>query len=350
MADQTAQKSVVKVDDPKEVELNNWKEFVEKWRKLSIKAIPYGLFLGCLAPFFHLFIIQALLVIGFIVPIVSWYCSHSFKEVKTWERLLVFKMGKLEEDVRQPGWQWVWWPWKRTVFVKTYERRIDVPPQKVILSRLKKEEAGEEAGKELDTQKRGTQKKDEKITVMVDSMLWFKVAGDKGIDKAAKDSVTEIQDVYGATKDFFIVTLRNVCSQADLDTLIGEEKTDLNQAIITAVEAHTKEWGIKITKAGIQDVILPKAFEDAMNEVPAANRKRETTIINADAEARRVEAVYRKVYKEDPELTLRAMEAIERFAEGKGSPILIGGVKEAIKEIFGKGKGKKKEDKKEEKK
>src|SRR4030043_280418 len=312
-------KGVVKIDDPKQLEINNWKGFVENWRKLSIKAIPYGFVLFVFALFFP-FKYAVIMIFLSVLPIVSWYASHSFKETKAWERLLVFRKGTIPDvtHVREPGWAWTKWPSERTLFVKMYERRIDVPPQKIVI------ESGLEGS---------SKHKLNKISITVDPIFYFKIKSD---NQSVIDSVSKIEDAHGALKDLFIFTLRQTCAKFTPDVLIGNQKDEINESIKTAVQKEVEDWGIQVTKAGIQDVQLPKEYEEAMNAVPAADRRYEAKIIDANAEARRVEIVYRTTKKEDSDLTLRSMEAMERFAEGKGSPIIFGGLKQFLREILGK--------------
>lgn len=323
MADQTAQKSVVKVEDPKQLEINNWKEFVEKWRKISLKAVPYGAFLFLICWFFPFKYWFFMFVFSFI-PLISWYFSHSFKEVKTWEKMLVFRKGDVYEQRASGKWWFTKWPKDRTVFVKVYERRIDVPPQEIII--------------ESGLKPRGKQKLD-KVSVTVDSIFYFKIKKD---EQSVINSVTEVQDIYGALKDLFIFTLRQVCAAYTPDELIGEIKKShtevgsISNIIKTAVEKEAETWGIEVTKTGIQDVQLPKEFKEAMNAVPAAERRRQTKIIDADAEARRIQREWTQIKKLDPNLELKSLEAITKFAEGKGSPIIFGGLKQFLRELLGK--------------
>jgi len=314
------------------------KERFERARKIFFYSMLPGVLLFLISLFVPFFAARWLLLI----PVALWYSTHCLKTVKAWENLVVFRWGKTHErkPIREPGLRWIFWPADTTRFVKMYERKLDIPPQKVIVQ--------EDIIRQGDTATGDTATNEKSpIIITVDSVFWFKVTN-------ALQSVIAIEDVEGALAQLFVTRLRNKCSGQSLQGLIASREDivkDIHSEINTELrgegkdeeevgekdeEKKKRDWGVRVTKLGLQDVRPPDDIVKALHLVFAKDKERRGTIIDADAEAQRrgrvaegeavaIEKItdaqqerFKKVLVADPELGVISLDTLIKFGQNKG--------------------------------
>ena len=314
-------KKEAKEKDWRDLEINGWKATVENWRDISKKAIPIGIIASIVFALMHFPFSWLLSAISFLAPLISWYLSHTLKEIKAWEQGVVLRVGKLIPDPKEAGWRMVWWPFEKIFFIKMYERPIDLPPQEVWLK--------EKAPTILATDKTIGQET-KPMTATVDAILFYKV------EKPVK-SVQAVEDVRVAIQKIFQTTLRSKCSAYDFEKL-NENKQVVSEDIKKEIDKQIDEsWGVKVTRAEIQEIRLPQNVASAMNRIIESGKNLEAKMVDADADVRTMDITYAKLAKTPEYHQWRYLDAVKEFAKGNGSPVLVGGIKSAIGEIFGRG-------------
>jgi regulator of protease activity HflC (stomatin/prohibitin superfamily) len=314
------------------VNVEKTKARFEKWRKIFLAPLCIGALFLVIAWFTPLKT-TIWLIAASVFCVLPWYATYCFKTVKAWERGVVFFFGRLygtpekpsDKSLRKPGPRWIWWPFETIRFVKVYERKLDIPPQEVIVQ--------EEIVQRSDV---GPEKNP--IIITVDSVFWFKVTD-------AVSSITVIEDVEGALTQLFIATLREKCSGVDLQKLIGN-RDEIVKAVLDAIaktlggEGDKKGWGVEVTKLGLQDVRPPEDIKQALHGVFKADKTRKEQIIGGEAEGQRRKKVadgeeysidkisdaqarrFDKFQKVDPRLGALALDTAGKITPNK--IILIG--------------------------
>ena len=160
-------------------------------------------------------------------------------------------------------------------------------------------------------------------------------------------------------------SLRNIVGELDLDgTLTSREL--INAKMTEIIDKATDEWGIKVTRVELKNIIPPKEIRDAMEKQMKAERDRRETLLQAeghksaiitraegdkqaailqaegerDARIARAEGEAKEIYLKKkaeadglqelikagitPEvLELKRFEALEKVADGQAAKIII---------------------------
>ena len=124
------------------------------------------------------------------------------------------------------------------------EQAIDVPPQQCITR--------------------------DNITVEVDGILYLQVMD------PAKASYG-ISNYLFASVQLAQTTMRSEMGKLDLDRSF-EERTAINQAIVSAVDKASDPWGIKVTRYEIKNITPPQSIRDAMEKQMRAEREKRAMI------------------------------------------------------------------------
>lgn len=114
------------------------------------------------------------------------------------------------------------------------------------------------------------------VTIRVNAALWYKV-----VDPAK--SVINVTDVFSATYQLALTTLRNIIGQHDLDEVL-QARDKINELLRQSVIPATEPWGITIERLEMKDVELPANMQQVMAMQAEAIREKRARIIKAEAE------------------------------------------------------------------
>lgn len=169
------------------------------------------------------------------------------------------------------------------------EQAIDVPPQECITK--------------------------DNIAVSVDGILYMQVMD------PAKASYG-IGNYLFATTQLAQTTMRSEMGKLDLDRSF-EERTAINQAIVSAVDKASDPWGIKVTRYEIKNITPPQSIRDAMEKQMRAEREKRAMI--AESEGERQSKINRAEGERQQAIALSEGERARRIneAEGKAKEILL---------------------------
>ena len=169
------------------------------------------------------------------------------------------------------------------------EMAIDVPPQECITK--------------------------DNIAVSVDGILYLQV-------------MDPVKASYGignylfATTQLAQTTMRSEMGKLDLDRSF-EERTAINQAIVSAVDKASDPWGIKVTRYEIKNITPPQSIRDAMEKQMRAEREKRAMI--AESEGERQAKINRAEGERQQAVALSEGERQRKIneAEGRAKEILL---------------------------
>jgi regulator of protease activity HflC (stomatin/prohibitin superfamily) len=93
----------------------------------------------------------------------------------------------------------------------------------------------------------------------------------------------EIENYLFATSQLAQTTLRSVCGQVELDTILAE-RDKMNASIQEILDAQTEPWGIKVSLVEVKHINLAQQMQRAIARQAEAERKRRAKIIHAEGE------------------------------------------------------------------
>ncbi|MEV7372042.1 SPFH domain-containing protein [Streptomyces sp. NPDC090301] len=220
------------------------------------------------------------------------YAGAAARVVKQYERGVVFRFGRLRDDVRTPGF---------TMIVPGVDRLHKVNMQIVTMP--------------VPAQEGITR---DNVTVRVDAVVYFKVVD-------AAEALIRVEDYKFAVSQMAQTSLRSIIGKSDLDDLLSNREK-LNQGLELMLDSPAIGWGVQIDRVEIKDVSLPETMKRSMARQAEADRERRARVINADAElqASKKLAEAAAVMSDQPAaLQLRLLQTVVAVAAEKNSTLVL---------------------------
>lgn len=233
------------------------------------------------------------MVSEFLLPalvIVIAILSQALKMVKEYERVVIFRLGRLS-GVKGPGLFLIIPIVDTVVKIDLRVVTIDVPKQSVITR--------------------------DNVTIEVDAVVYYKV-----VEPSA--AVTEVENYRFATSMLSQTTLRDVLGQIELDDVLSQRE-QINKDIQVLLDDSTDPWGIKVTGVTLRDVSLPETMLRAIAKQAEAEREKRARIILAEGEFKAAEKMTdaARLYEEVPvAIKLRELQTYAEIAREKNMIII----------------------------
>ena len=173
--------------------------------------------------------------------------AATIKIVREYERLVVFRLGRLI-GARGPGVILIFPIINRLNKVDLRERFLEVPHQTCITK--------------------------DNAPTDIDFLIYYKVI-------EATQSIVQVQNFEGASIGIATTTLRAVVGDIPLDELLAKRE-QINQVLRTKLDEVTERWGIKVTNVEIREIRPPQDVQEAMVRQMSAERTRRATVTEAD--------------------------------------------------------------------
>ena len=223
---------------------------------------------------------------------VIWLALQNIRVVKQFERGVVFRFGRVQSGVRQPG---------LTMLVPLADRLQKVNMQIITLP---------VPGQDGITR--------DNVTVRVDAVIYFKVEDPV---RAAVD----VQDYMSAIGQVAQTSLRSIIGKSNLDDLLSNRER-LNQGLELLIDSPALGWGIHIDRVEIKDVVLPDSMKRSIARQAEAERERRARVITADGELQASEKLAQAaavMAVEPAALQLRLLQTVVEVAAEKNSTLIL---------------------------
>ena len=245
-------------------------------------------------------------LIGFVIVIVLilFLLSTAIKIVKEYERLVVFRLGKVRAKPKGPGLVFIIPFVDRPIKVDLRTVTLDVPSQEGITR--------------------------DNVTLKVNAVVYFRVV-------EPISAIVNIEDYRRATWNIAQTTLRNVLGQSELDELLAHRER-INQKLQMMIDEATEPWGIKVGMVEVKDVELPETMKRSMAKQAEAEREKRAKIISASGEfelAQQLREAAHTIAEEPVALQLRYLSTLVEIAAEKNSTILFPIPMEILKAFSG---------------
>ncbi len=243
----------------------------------------------------------AIFCIGVLLVIVVVLMATSIRVIKEYERLVIFRLGRLA-GTRGPGLVFVIPIIEQATRTDLRETVLEIPRQTSITK--------------------------DNAPINIDFLIYWRV-----VDPEL--SVVKVADFARASLGIATTTLRAVIGDIMLDDVLAKRE-EINNVLRVKLDEVTERWGVKITGVEIREIEPPREVQEAMNRQMTAERVRRATV--TEAEGAREAAVLR-AEGEKRATILEAegrKEAAIRQAEGEqeAQQLRAQGFSQALSEIY----------------
>ena len=196
------------------------------------------------------------------------------------------------------------------------------------------------------------------VTMQIDTVIYFQITDPKLYTYGVEYPMSAIENLTATT-------LRNIIGELELDQSLTSRDT-INAKMRTILDEATDPWGIKVNRVELKNILPPREIQNAMEKQMKAERERRESILQAEgekaskilvAEGEKQSAILRadaakqaKIMAAEAEATsilkvqqaladsmrmlnenapndqvikLKALEALEKVADGKATKIII---------------------------
>jgi regulator of protease activity HflC (stomatin/prohibitin superfamily) len=220
-----------------------------------------------------------------------WFVA-GLRVVRQYERGVVFRFGKVRENVSGPGLSRIQPGVDSMRKVNMQIVTMPVPAQDGITR--------------------------DNVTVRVDAVVYFRV-----VDPVR--AVVDVQDYVSAVGQVAQTSLRSIIGKSDLDDLLSNRER-LNEGLELLIDSPALGWGVQIDRVEIKDVALPESMKRSMSRQAEAERERRARVISADGElqaSEKLAAAAAKMADNPSALQLRLLETVVQVASEKNSTLVL---------------------------
>ena len=112
------------------------------------------------------------------------------------------------------------------------------------------------------------------IAIQIDTVLYFKVTDPINF-------IYEIANPISAIENLAATTLRNIIGELDLNGTLTSRDI-VNTKLRTILDEATDQWGIKVNRVELKNIMPPRDIQDAMEKVMRADRQKQAAILEAE--------------------------------------------------------------------
>jgi regulator of protease activity HflC (stomatin/prohibitin superfamily) len=189
----------------------------------------------------------ALIGLIVLVVLVVVFLAKAFKVVPEYQRLVVFRLGRVLGQ-KGPG-LIILIPFvDKATSVDLREFYLEIPRQDSITK--------------------------DNAPIAVDFVMFYKVLD-------AQMSVVQVGNFAGAALNIASTTLRAVIGDIPLDDMLAK-RDEINTLLRLKLDEVTERWGVKVTNVEIREIIPPAIVQEAMTRQMSAERTRRAVVTEAE--------------------------------------------------------------------
>ena len=112
------------------------------------------------------------------------------------------------------------------------------------------------------------------VTMRIDTVVYFKVFDAKLFTYGAVNPISALENLTATT-------LRNIVGELELDDTLTSRDT-INGKMTDILDNATDQWGIKVNRVELKNIIPPAEIQNAMEKQMKAERDRRETLLEAE--------------------------------------------------------------------
>ena len=112
------------------------------------------------------------------------------------------------------------------------------------------------------------------VTMQIDTVVYFRIFDAKLYAYGAVNPISALENLTATT-------LRNIVGELELDGTLTSRDT-INGKMTTILDEATDQWGIKVNRVELKNIIPPAEIQNAMEKQMKAERDRRETLLQAE--------------------------------------------------------------------
>ena len=112
------------------------------------------------------------------------------------------------------------------------------------------------------------------VTMQIDTVVFFKVFDSKLFTYGAVNPISALENLAATT-------LRNIVGELELDDTLTSRDT-INGKMTDILDSATDQWGIKVNRVELKNIMPPSEIQNAMEKQMKAERDRRETLLEAE--------------------------------------------------------------------
>ncbi len=112
------------------------------------------------------------------------------------------------------------------------------------------------------------------VTMQIDTVVFFKIFDSKLFTYGAVNPINALENLTATT-------LRNIVGELELDGTLTSRDT-INGKMTAILDEATDQWGIKVNRVELKNIIPPTEIQNAMEKQMKAERDRRETLLQAE--------------------------------------------------------------------
>ena len=114
------------------------------------------------------------------------------------------------------------------------------------------------------------------ITMQIDTVIYFQITDPKLYTYGVEYPMSAIENLTATT-------LRNIIGELELDQSLTSRDT-INAKMRSILDEATDPWGIKVNRVELKNILPPREIQNAMEKQMKAERERRESILQAEGE------------------------------------------------------------------
>ena len=112
------------------------------------------------------------------------------------------------------------------------------------------------------------------VTMQIDTVVYFRIFDAKLYAYGAVNPISALENLTATT-------LRNIVGELELDGTLTSRDT-INAKMTAILDEATDQWGIKVSRVELKNIIPPAEIQNAMEKQMKAERDRRETLLQAE--------------------------------------------------------------------
>ncbi len=112
------------------------------------------------------------------------------------------------------------------------------------------------------------------VTMQIDTVVYFRIFDARLYTYGAVNPISALENLTATT-------LRNIVGELELDGTLTSRDT-INAKMTSILDEATDQWGIKVNRVELKNIIPPAEIQNAMEKQMKAERERRETLLQAE--------------------------------------------------------------------